>query len=71
MAYTYTNSTTAGRIYDTFENVRMDDILNKQQQQYLDDEKKLNKDKNTIRYAIVIGSAILILALLKIVVKKK
>jgi hypothetical protein len=71
MDYVYTNSPTAGRIYDTFENVRMDNILNKQQEQYLDDEKKLNKDKNTIRYAIVIGSAILILALLKIVVKKK
>lgn len=71
MAYVYTNSTTAGRIYDTFENIRMDDILNKQQQQYLDDEKKINKDKNKIRYAVVIGGAILILALLTIVVKRK
>jgi hypothetical protein len=71
MAYLNASSSSSGRIYDTFENVRMDNILNKQQQQYLDDEKKLNKDKNTIRYAIVIGGAILILALLKIVVKKK
>lgn len=71
MAYVYKNSTTAGRIYDTFENIRMDDILTNQQQLYIDDEKKLNKDKNIIRYAVVIGGAILILALLTIVVKRK
>jgi hypothetical protein len=71
MAYLNASSSSSGRIYDTFENIRMDEILTKQQQLYIDDEKKLNKDKNTIRYAIVIGGAILILALLAIVVKRK
>ena len=30
MAYVLKNSTTAGRIYDSFENIRMDDILKNQ-----------------------------------------
>jgi hypothetical protein len=70
MAFTDVGSS-AGRIYDDRETSRLDDFANK----FIDSAQKIDsndtKKKDTIRYIIIGVGAILILALLKIAVRKK
>jgi hypothetical protein len=71
MAFTDISGTNSGRIYDSSENLRMEELLNEQQKLSQEFDKIDTKRKNLIRYFIVGGGAILILALLTIIVKKK
>lgn len=62
----------AGLIYDSSESSRIADLLNEQESQMkaIDKEKEVGKS-NIIRYSIILGGAVLLLALLKIGISKK
>jgi len=70
MAYTDIGSS-AGVVYDSNENARLNDFANKFNDLTQKIDSKDTKKKDTIRYIIIGVSAVVILALLKIVVKKK
>lgn len=71
MAYTDTASAQSGVIYDVAENARLNDFAN----QFNDLTQKADntdtKKKDTIRYIIIGFGAVLVLALLRIAVKRK
>jgi hypothetical protein len=71
MAFTDIGSATSGRIYDSFENIRLDDFLSQQNKLFEESEKIDTKRKDLIRYFVIGGGAILILVGLKLLVKKK
>lgn len=71
MAFTDINSVTSGRIYDSSENIRMEQFLNEQEKLFQEAEKIDTKKKDLIRYFVIGGGAVLILVLLKLAVKKK
>ena len=57
----------AGLIYDSSEMSRIQDLLNKQETQMkaIDKEKEA-QNSSVLRYAIIIGSSVLLLVLLKV-----
>jgi hypothetical protein len=67
----YTDIGSGGRIYDVNEGGRLIDALNQTDLAFKGIDATTDKNKNIIRYAIVIGGSVLILALFSIVVKKK
>jgi hypothetical protein len=71
MAYTDLPSASSGRIYDVFENARMDDALKEQEKLMQQAEAIDTKRNDLIRYFIVGGGAILVLVLLRLAVKRK
>lgn len=70
MAYTEIGST-AGVIFDVNENARLNDLANQFNEATQKIDSKDTKKKDTIRYIIIGVSAVVILVLLKLAVKKK
>jgi hypothetical protein len=67
----YTDLGGGGRIYDTGEPARLEDLLSTQEQVFLGVEKSQSKNKDIFRYAIIGVGSILILVMLAFAVKKK
>jgi len=71
MAFTDVGSTTAGRIYDSSEIFRYDDLFSAEEKLYQEAEKIDTKRKDLIRYFVIGGGAVLILVFLRLGLKKK
>jgi hypothetical protein len=71
MAYTDTGSTNAGRIYDSSEIFRLDDLLSTQDELFGEAEAIDTQRKDLIRYFVIGGGAILILVFLRLAIKNK
>lgn len=67
----YTDIGKGGKIYDRNEPSRLADFANEQEKLFLEAEEIDGKDKKITRYFIIVGGAVLLLVLLKLLVKNK
>jgi flagellar biosynthesis/type III secretory pathway M-ring protein FliF/YscJ len=71
MAFTDINLSQAGVVYDTNENLRLNDYANQFNKITENQDVLASKNNDAIRYAIIVGGAVLLIVLLGIIVKKK
>lgn len=71
MTFTNVGSDTAGRIYDVNETARLEDFANRFNVLTEQADKNDTKKKDTIRYIVVGGGAVLIFVLLTLAFAKK
>ena len=71
MAFTDIKSPQAGVVYDTNENLRLNDFANQFNKITDNQDKIATKGNDAIRYTIIVGGAIFLVVLLEIMVKKR